>query len=253
MRLEIVAAAIYSSVAGLKRAAPNGSAISARPCSLFGARPLSPSKRRNCSHPDDVCSSSALVPLPDSIASPPPATLMPTRLEVRRPPLSFDLVACCAACYSPAYNLTAILSPSKSAHICKMSLDYCWAASLHRAIEWTPLTAFRLFLRAQDGGADRRPFAALGVAAPMLGRLLGLDFFPHPRMDGPMQPARIDRRLARSEFAALDRLGTSTTSEQPLLFLLRARMDPMRLLRIIPRPRNASAPFSALLIDSISS
>jgi len=106
-----------------------------------------------------------------------------------------------------------------------------WAAALHRAIEWTSLTGLAV-LRAQDGGADRRPFAALLSAAPTLGRLLGLALSRTRELDADATALELTGD-SRALIAALDRLERHHAG-LPVLFLAARDDDPMRLLRSHP-------------------
>lgn len=118
------------------------------------------------------------------------------------------------------------------AHICNNDAwTMSWAAALHRAIEWTSLTGLAV-LRAQDGGADRRPFAALLSAAPTLGRLLGLALSRTRELDADATALELTGD-SRALIAALDRLERHHAG-LPVLFLAARDDDPMRLLRSHP-------------------
>jgi heat shock protein HtpX len=107
-----------------------------------------------------------------------------------------------------------------------------WAATLHRAIEWTSLTGLAL-LRAQHSGmAVSQPLAALLSIAPTIGRLLGLALSRTRELDADATALELTGDL-QALIAALGKLERHHAGF-PVLSVATFGDSPMSLLRSHP-------------------
>jgi heat shock protein HtpX len=211
---------------------PDGAAISRETMHRwFGARLLSPAELPELFNIlAEVCSRAGLFRLPDLYCVAAPRDMNAYALGS---PGSAAIVLTEGLLRGMTRGEIAGILAHEVAHICNNDAwTMGWAATLHRAIEWTSLTGLAL-LRARHGGmADNRPSAALLNAAPMLGRLLGLALSRTRELDADATALELTGD-SRALIAALDKLERHHVG-LPVLCLTERDDDPMRLLRSHP-------------------